>query len=59
MTTWLTPVEAAEYLKCSDRTVRDAVKAGDIPAYRIGRLMRLKASDLDAWVEAKAWEPAS
>lgn len=61
MTTWLTAQEAADYVKCSERTIRDTVKAGDIPAYTFGtgRQFRIKASDVDAWLEARSWEPSA
>jgi excisionase family DNA binding protein len=56
---WLTVSEGAEYVRASDeRTVRAAIKNGDIPAYTYGKSqIRLKASDLDAWLEARPFEP--
>lgn len=59
MTTWLTAAEAAEHVRVSEPIIRDAVKRGDLPAYGIGkgRNFRLKASDIDAWLEAQPWEP--
>lgn len=59
MTTWLTAAQAAEYVSVSEPIIRDAVKLGDLPSYAIGkgREYRLKASDIDAWMEAHPWEP--
>jgi excisionase family DNA binding protein len=59
MTVWLTAVEAGEYVKTSERTIRDAVRAGDLPAYPIGkgREYRLTAQDVDAWMMSRSWEP--
>lgn len=58
MTTWLTLTEAAEHIRAkSTRQIRDATKAGDLPCYGYGREMRFKATDLDAWLEARPWEP--
>lgn len=59
MTTWLTAAGGAEYAKVSEPILRDAIKSGDLQAYAIGkgRNFRLKASDIDAWLEAQPWEP--
>jgi excisionase family DNA binding protein len=59
MTQWLTVREAAEYLRVSERTMRDAVKLGYVPAYSIGtgREYRLAAEDLDEWMLSRSWEP--
>lgn len=61
MTTWLTAMEAGEYVKTSERTIRDAVRAGDLPAYPIGkgREYRLTSADVDAWMMSRSWEPKS
>lgn len=60
MTTWLTPQEAGGYARCSERTIRDTVKAGNLPAYTFGggKGIRLKAEDIDSWLESQPWEPA-
>lgn len=59
MTTWLKLQGAAEYCKSSREIIREAVRRGDLPAYSIGtgRDYRLKAEDIDAWLESKPWEP--
>lgn len=61
MTDWHTAETGAEYVRLSERSVRDAVRAGDLPAYKVGtgREYRLKQSDLDEWLEARPWEPRS
>ncbi|OBJ49552.1 excisionase family DNA-binding protein [Mycobacterium sp. 1423905.2] len=58
-TVWLTVQGAAEYLKVSTDIIRRAVKAGDLPAYAIGkgRDYRLTADDLDWWMKSRAYEP--
>lgn len=40
----------ARYLRVSDRTVYNHVRAGDLPAVKVGRLWRVRAADLDAWL---------
>ena len=50
--TWLTIEEAAAYLRVSDRTIRRALRAGDVKAYRVGgrRDLRFRREDLDAYL---------
>jgi len=42
----LTRAEAARYLRVSDRTVSRLIRAGQLPAARIGRAVRIRQSDL-------------
>ncbi len=42
-----TPEEVAKLLKISRFTVYEMIKRGELSAYRIGRKMRIEASDLD------------
>lgn len=58
MTTWLTVQDAALHIKAKDTAkIREAVKLGDLPAYAYGREIRLKADEVDAWLESKPFEP--
>lgn len=59
MTTWFTLADAAEHIRASKDTIRGAVTAGELPAYPIGkgREYRLKADEVDAWLESRAFEP--
>lgn len=62
MTTWLRVADAAEYAKLSSDIIRQAIKAGDLPSYAptpAGRDVRLKASDIDEWIESKPYVPQS
>lgn len=61
MTHWLKAKEAADYARVSLTSIREAVTSGDLPAYKVGtgREYRLTAEDVDAWMRARAWEPAS
>lgn len=43
--------EIAHILRVSKLTVYDLVKKGDLPAYRVGRQMRVDAVDLEAYKE--------
>lgn len=51
---WFTPREASAYAKVCPMTLKRAVKAGTLQAYRIngGRLLRYRREDLDAWLAA-------
>jgi len=44
---------AAEFAGVEAKTVRRAIERGDLRAYRPrgGRLIRIRAADLDAWLE--------
>ncbi len=42
----------ARYLGVSERTVYNRVRAGALPAIRLGRLWRVRASDLERWLES-------
>ncbi|WP_230870820.1 excisionase family DNA-binding protein [Mycobacterium canetti] len=60
MTVWLRIADAAEYAKLSTDIIRAAVKAGDLPSYAPtpgGRDVRLKAEDVDAWIESRPYAP--
>jgi excisionase family DNA binding protein len=45
----LTIAEAAKYLKVSVPSIRNFLKDGRLPAYRNGKLIRIKRTDLDAF----------
>lgn len=61
MTVWLTVAKAADYVDVSPDIIRSAVKAGDLPAYPVGkgREYRLTAEDIDGWMRSRSWEPRS
>lgn len=46
-----TPDEIAKILKISRYTVYEMIKRGDLPAYRIGRKVRVEAPDLAAYIQ--------
>ncbi|MCE5285619.1 MAG: helix-turn-helix transcriptional regulator [Pelosinus sp.] len=46
-----TPDEVAKLLKISRYTVYEMIKRGDLAAYRIGRKVRVAASDLDLYIK--------
>lgn len=49
----LTPNEVAELLRVSAMTVYRLIKAGDLPAARIGKSFRIREADVDAYLQAR------
>jgi excisionase family DNA binding protein len=50
---FLTTDEVLEYLQVNLRTVYRLIKAGKIPAVRVGRQWRFRRRDIDAWLESQ------
>ena len=48
---FLTTEEVLEYLQVNLRTVYRLIKAGKIPAVRVGRQWRFRKRDIDAWLD--------
>jgi excisionase family DNA binding protein len=51
--TFLTTEEVLEYLNVNLRTVYRLIKAGSIPAIRVGRQWRFRKRDLDKWLDSQ------
>lgn len=51
--TFLTTEEVLEYLQVNLRTVYRLIKAGKIPAVRVGRQWRFRKGDIDAWLDSQ------
>lgn len=58
-TTWLGTREASERLGITLRTLYRFIDEGAIPAYKFGRVIRVKESDVDAFVESVRIAPGS
>jgi excisionase family DNA binding protein len=50
---FLTTEEVLEYLQVNLRTVYRLIKAGKIPAVRVGRQWRFRKRDIDGWLESQ------
>jgi len=50
---FLTTQEVLEYLQVNLRTVYRLIKAGKIPAVRVGRQWRFRKADIDLWLETR------
>jgi excisionase family DNA binding protein len=56
---WLSSQDAAKRLGVTARTLYRFIDQGDLPAYRLGRVIRLKLTDVDAFIESSRIEPGS
>ncbi|MFP5320704.1 MAG: helix-turn-helix domain-containing protein [Acidimicrobiia bacterium] len=56
---WLSTADAAKALGITPRTLYRFIDAGDLPAYRFGRVIRVKQADVDAFIEGARIQPGS
>jgi excisionase family DNA binding protein len=56
---WLSTQEASRRLGITTRTLYRFVDQGELAAYRMGRVIRVKASDIDAFIEKSRIEPGT
>jgi len=56
---WLSTGEAARRIGITPRTLYRFLDEGGLPAYRFGRVIRLKQSDVDAFIETCRIEPGT
>jgi excisionase family DNA binding protein len=56
---WLGTRDACERLGVTLRTLYRFIDEGQLPAYKMGRVIRLQAADLDAFIERMRIQPGS
>jgi excisionase family DNA binding protein len=56
---WLSTQEAARRLGITTRTLYRFVDEGQIPAYKMGRVFRLKRSDVDEFIDRSRIQPGT
>ncbi len=56
---WLSTAEAAKRLGINTRTLYRFIDGGDIAAYKFGRVIRVQAADVDAFIERARVAPGS
>jgi excisionase family DNA binding protein len=56
---WLSTKDAAHRLGVTPRTLYRFIDEGGLPAYRLGRVIRLKQSDVDLYIERCRIEPGT
>lgn len=49
---WMSSADAAEYLGVQSRTLYRFIDEGRLPAYRFGRVIRLKRPDVEQFVQS-------
>ncbi|MEX2618628.1 MAG: helix-turn-helix domain-containing protein [Egibacteraceae bacterium] len=52
-----TVAEVAEHMRVSNMTVYRLIKAGDLPAIRVGKNYRIRGRDLDAYLDGAVAVP--
>ncbi len=57
--TWLSTKEAAARLGMTLRTLYRFIDEGDLVAYKFGRVIRVKESDIDRYIDACRIAPGS
>lgn len=56
---WLSTADAAKALGITPRTLYRFIDQGELPAYRFGRVIRVKQADVDAFIEGARIQPGS
>ncbi len=56
---WLSTADAAKRVGITPRTRYRFIDNGELPAYRFGRVIRLKESEVDTFIESCRIEPGS
>jgi excisionase family DNA binding protein len=56
---WMSTKAAAAYLGITPRTLYRFVDEGLVPAYKMGRVFRLRRSDLDVFIDTTRVVPGS
>ena len=56
---WINTKQAAHRLGITLRTLYKLIDEGQIPAYKMGRVLRLKEHEVDAFVESARVRPHS
>lgn len=56
---WLSTAEAAKRLGVTSRTLYRFIDEDQLAAYRFGRVIRLKQTDVDAFIDTCRIEPGS
>ena len=57
--TWLSTREASRRLGITTRTLYRLIDNGQLPAYKFGRVIRLKEPEIDAFIDASRIEPGA
>lgn len=58
-TRWLSTAEASDRLGVTLRTLYRLVDEGRLPAYKIGRVIRVKEGDVDTFIDSVRIQPGT
>ena len=56
---WISTEEASRHVGIGLRTLYRLIDAGEIPAYKVGRVIRLRQDEVDAWIESVKVKPGA
>lgn len=56
---WLSTADAAKRLGVTPRTLYRFIDEGQLPAYRFGRVIRLKEDEVDGFIDSCRIEPGT
>ncbi len=56
---WLSTAGAAERIGITPRTLYRFIDQGEVPAYRFGRVIRLKQTEVDDFIEGSRIAPGT
>ncbi len=56
---WLSTAESARRLGITPRTLYRFIDEGQLPAYRFGRVIRLKENEVDSFIDACRIQPGT
>lgn len=56
---WMSTAEAAKRLGITPRTLYRFIDEGQLPAYRFGRVIRLKADEVEVFIDSCRIEPGT
>ena len=54
---FLTVQQVSEYLQIKPATIYAKAEAGEVPYYKVGRLIRFKMDDIENWMDGQRREP--
>lgn len=55
----LTAAEVADQLRVSTMTIYRLIRSGELPAVRVGRNYRVRAEELEAYLQGQVVDPAT
>ena len=56
---WLSTQQAADHLGITTRTLYRLIDGGDLVAFKIGRVIRLKQTDVEKFIDASKVQPGT